>query len=224
MVPSAPPFSPYDLRLLLQGFLTTFSLALIGGLTGFLVGFVAALLRLTRSRALAPVRTALLVYCLVFRRVPFLVTLMLAFFTIQALNANLSTFAVAAISLCLIAAAYLCEIIRGGLASIHLTQWQAALALNFTFQQTLRHVIVPQAWRVILPPTFGFLVMFIKDTALASQIGVMELTAAGRVLSSKGLSAPLVYGTILMLYFSLSFPLSRFGKRVERSLAAARNH
>jgi polar amino acid transport system permease protein len=82
---------------------------------------------------------------------------------------------------------------------------------------------MPQAWRVILPPTFGFFVMFIKDTALASQIGVMELTSAGKVLGNKGLPAAWVYGTILLLYFLLSYPLSRLGKRLERGIAAAGN-
>ena len=96
--------------------------------------------------------------------------------------------------------------------------------MNFSHWQTLRFVIVPQAWRVILPPTFGFFVMFIKDTALVSQIGVMELTAAGKVLGNKGFSAALVYGTILLLYFLMSYPLSRLGKRVERKLAPSRTH
>jgi polar amino acid transport system permease protein len=74
-----------------------------------------------------------------------------------------------------------------------------------------------------VPPTFGFFVMFIKDTALASQIGVMELTSAGKVLSNKGFSATLVYGAILVLYFLMSYPLSRLGKRMEKKLAATRN-
>jgi len=224
MIRAAALFSYYDLTLLLEGFLTTFALSLIGCLGGFVLGFAAAILRTTRSRVMAPVRAALFVYAMFLRRVPFLVTLMLVFYATQSLHANLPTFAVASISICLIAAAYLGEITRGGLESVHANQWQGARALNFSHWQTLRYVIVPQAWRVILPPTFGFLVMIIKDTALASQIGVMELTAAGKVLGNKGVPAVLVYGAILMLYFSMSYPLARLGKHVERRLAAARNH
>jgi polar amino acid transport system permease protein len=220
---AAHTFSYYDALLLLEGFLTTFALALTGCLTGFVLGFGAALIRTTRSPAVAPLRAALAAYTLSFRRIPFLVTLMLVFFASQAMNANLSTFATALISICLIAAAYLSEIVRGGLESVHRNQWQAARALNFSHWQTLRYVVVPQAWRVIVPPTFGFFVMFIKDTALASQIGVMELTSAGKVLGNKGLPAAFVYGTILVLYFLLSYPLSRFGKRLESRLAAAGN-
>jgi polar amino acid transport system permease protein len=216
-------FSYYDLRLLLLGFVATFMLALIGCFAGFVSGFLVAILRMTRSRALAPVRAVMFAYCMLFRRVPFLVTLMLVFFASQAINADQSTFSVALISICLIAAAYLGEIVRSGLESVHINQWDAARTLNFSYLETLRYVILPQAWRVILPPSFGFFVMFIKDTALASQIGVMELTSAGKVLSNKGFPAALVYGTVLMLYFSMSYPLSRLGKRVEKKFAATRN-
>jgi polar amino acid transport system permease protein len=220
---SAPLLTNADLTLLLTGFVSTFALASIGCLAGFVLGFIAALLRTTRSRAATPVRAGLFAYAVLFRRVPFLVTLMLVFFACQSLQANLSTFTIAAITVCLIAAAYFSEITRGGLESVHVNQWQAARTLNFSHWQTLRYVIVPQAWRAILPPTIAFCVMFIKDTALASQIGVMELTSAGKVLANKGVGAPLVYGTVLLLYFLLSYPVSRLGKRVERKLAAARN-
>lgn len=216
-------FSYYNLLLLAQGALATLALSVIGCVVGFAAGFVVAVLRITRSRAMAPIRALMFAYCLLFRRIPFLVTLMLVFFITQGINANLSLFAVALISVCLIGGAYLGEIVRSGLESVHANQWEAALTLNFSYLEALRYVIVPQAWRVILPPTFGYFVMFIKDTALASQIGVMELTGAGKVLSDKGFSASLVYGTILAVYFAMSYPLSRLGKRMEMKLAATRN-
>jgi polar amino acid transport system permease protein len=195
----------------------------VGCLAGFIFGFVIACVRLTPSSAMAPVRALAYVYCFLFRRIPFLITLMLVFFASQSLKLGLSTFSVALVSVCLIASAYLGEIIRSGLESVHRNQWEAAQTLNFTYLETLRHVIVPQGWRIIVPPTFSFFVMFIKDTALASQIGVMEMTSASNVLTSKGFSAALVYGTVLILYFALSYPLSRLGKRLERTLAATRN-
>jgi polar amino acid transport system permease protein len=182
-----------------------------------------AVVRVTHSRAMAPLRALAFAYCFLFRRIPFLVTLMLVFFASQSSKANLSTFAVASLSVCLIASAYLGEIIRSGLESVHGNQWEAAQTMNFSTFETLRFVIVPQAWRVVVPPTFGFFVMFIKDTALASQIGVMELTSAGKVLTNKGFSSWLVYGTVLALYFVMSYPLSRLGKRLEKKLAATRN-
>lgn len=217
-------FSYYNVSLLLEGFGVTLALALIGCLAGFLVGFAFAVLRRSRSPALAPLRAIARCYAVLFRRVPFLVTLMLVFFASQASGANLSTFAVSLLSACLIASAYLAEIVSAGLNAVHTNQWEAALSLNFSYLQTLRFVILPQAWRVIVPPAFGFLVLFIKDTALASQIGVMELTSAGKVLNDKGFSAALVYATILALYFLMSYPLSRLGKHLEATLATTRNH
>ena len=216
-------FSFYNLLLLVEGFAATFVLSAAGCFTGFLAGFVIAIVRVTHSRTMAPLRALAFTYCFLFRRIPFLVTLMLVFFASQTSKANLSTFAVASLSVCLIASAYLGEIIRSGLESVHKNQWEAAQTLNFSYFESLRFVIVPQAWRVIVPPTFGFFVMFIKDTALASQIGVMELTSAGKVLTNKGFSSWLVYGTVLVLYFVMSYPLSRLGKRLEKKLAATRN-
>jgi len=94
--------------------------------------------------------------------------------------------------------------------------------MNFTYIETLRYIVVPQAWKVMLPPAFSFFVLFIKDTALASQIGVVELTFAGKVLANKGFPAALTFGTILVLYFLLSWPLARFGRWMEVKLAPTR--
>ena len=76
---------------------------------------------------------------------------------------------------------------------------------------------------MILPPAFSFFVLFIKDTALASQIGVIELTFAAKVLNNKGFSAALVFGTILVVYFAISYPLARVGAQLEARLAPSRH-
>ena len=224
MPPSEHLFSYYNVLLLLMGFAATLLLSLAGCLGGFIGGVVIGVARVSQAKAMAPIRAVAFAYCLLLRRVPFLVTLMLVFFASQWTGANLPTMAVALVSATMIASAYLGEVVRGGLISVHAHQWEAAATLNFSYLATLRYVILPQAWRIIVPPTFGFLVLFIKDTALASQIGVMELTSAGKVLNDKGFPAGLVYGSILVLYFLMSYPLARFGKRLERNLAAARIH
>lgn len=216
-------FSYYNIVFFAKALGATFALSAIGCIVGFSLGFVLAAVRMTTRPAARPLRIAAAVFIELFRRIPFLVTLMLVFFVFQALNADLGMFAVALISVCLIATAFIAEIVRSGLESVHRTQWDAALTLNFTYLQTLRMVIVPQAWKIILPPVFGFFVLFIKDTALASQIGVIELAFAGKTMNNKGFSATLVYGTVLALYFMLSYPLARFGKYLERRLAPTRN-
>jgi polar amino acid transport system permease protein len=216
-------FSYYNLLFFAKALGTTFALSAIGCIVGFTLGFALAAIRLTTHPALTPLRVAVTLFTELFRRIPFLVTLMLVFFVFQAMNADLGMFTVALISVCVIATAFIAEIVRSGLESVHHNQWDAAATLNFSYWQTLRLVVVPQAWKIILPPVFGFFVLFIKDTALASQIGVVELAFAGKTMNNKGFSAALVYGTVLVLYFALSYPLARFGKYLETRLAPTRN-
>ena len=217
-------FTYYNLIFLGEALLATFLLSAIGCLIGFCAGFFLAVTRRTISWPLMPMRFICVIFTELFRRTPFLVTLMMVFFVFQLAKINISLFTVALISVCFIATAFIAEIIRGGFESVHRTQWDAAEAMNMPLLQTLRYVIVPQAWKIILPPVFSFFILFIKDTALASQIGVVELTYAGKVLNNKGFSAALVFGSILVLYFALSYPLARFGIWMEKKLAPARNH
>ena len=212
----------YNLIFLTKAALVTIGLSAIGSLTGIVAGFGLALVRTTEHRWLAPSRGLALILTELFRRIPFLVTLMLVFFASQLSGLDLPLFVVALIAVFLIASAYLSEIIRAGFDSVHRNQWDAAAAMNFSLLDTVRHVVLPQAWRVILPPAFAFFVLLIKDTALASQIGVIELTYAGKVLNNKGFSAALVFGSLLLLYFMISYPLARFGARLEALLAQSR--
>jgi polar amino acid transport system permease protein len=223
IIDAAPRFfGYYNVLFLLQALAATFLLSLVGCVLGFAFGFVLAVIRHTTSRRLAPLRGLVIAFTEMFRRIPFLVTLMLVFFAFQAAKLETSMFTVALFSVFLIATAFIAEIVRSGLDSVHHNQWDAATAMNFTYLETLRYVVVPQAWKVMLPPAFSFFVLFIKDTALASQIGVVELTFAGKVLANKGFPAALTFGTILVLYFILSWPLARFGRWMEVKLAPAR--
>lgn len=220
-----PQFATYyNLIFLAQAAGTTLALSALGVILGSIFGLALAVTRTTRGLALAPLRAVAFTFTEIFRRVPFLVTLMLTFFVFQMFFADTSLFVVAAVTTTLIAAAFLSEIIRGGLNSVHRNQWEAAATMNFSLLQTIRHVILPQAWRIILPPAFGFFILFIKDTALASQIGVVELTYAGKVLNNKGFSPALAFGAVLVIYFVISYPLARLGAALEARLASSRHH
>jgi polar amino acid transport system permease protein len=201
----------------------TLSLSAIGSIAGILFGGGIAVLRRSRAIALAPLRALAVLYVELFRRIPFLVTLFLVFYVSQLGGMELPLFAIAAVAVSLISTAYLAEIMRAGLDSVHPNQWDGAAVANFSLWQTLRLVVVPQAWPVVLPPAFGFFVMFLKDTALASQIGVVELAYAGRALNNRGFAPALTYGAVLLLYFALSYPLSRLGRRLEVLLARPRH-
>lgn len=213
----------YNLIFIAKAAGTTLALSALGCVLGSLIGLGLAVTRVTRARWLLPLRLVTLVFTEVFRRVPFLVTLMLCFFAFQATGYDIPLFVVAAVSVTMIAGAFLGEIIRGGFNSVHRNQWEAAETMNFSLIDTIRFVVLPQAWRIVLPPAFGFFVMFIKDTALASQIGVIELTYVGKVLNNKGFSAALSFGVILIVYFLISYPLSRLGAHLEARLASSRH-
>jgi polar amino acid transport system permease protein len=216
-------FTYYNGIFLLKAAGATIALSAVGCVVGFAIGFFLAIIRITRERGLLAARIPSIGYVELFRRVPFLVTLMFMFFTFQILKFQFSVFTVAMITVCLIASGFIAEIVRAGIESVHVTQWDAGEVLNFTLAQKLHLVIIPQAWKVILPPAFSFFISFIKDTALASQIGVIELTYAGKVFNNKGFSAILVFGTILIMYFIISYPLARFGRRMENKLGVSKH-
>ncbi len=216
-------FEHYTVMLLLQATATTVVMALAGCTLGFLLGFVIVYLRQTPGFAWLPVRLLSISYVELFRRIPFLVILYLVLFFIQAISPNASLFTIALIAICILSIAYTAEIIRAGFESVPRQQIEAASAMNFGRWRTLREVILPQAWPVILPPAFVFMVSFIKDTAYVSQIGVFELISAGKVLNNRGFSAMLVFGTILVIFFVLSYPMTKLGAYMEKRLASSRS-
>jgi polar amino acid transport system permease protein len=216
-------FEYYSMLFLLKAMGATLLMTVVGCGLGFAAGLFIVILRQTPGKIWMPLRLVVIAYVEVFRRIPFLVILYLVLFFVQAVTPDISLFAIATIGICLLSIAYTSEIIRGGFESVPSQQIEAAVAMNFNRWKILRNVIIPQSWPVIIPPAFAFMVSFIKDTALVSQIGVLELTYAGKVLNNRGYSAVLVYGVILLLYFALSYPLSRFGAWLEIRLASSRN-
>ncbi|MBV8914033.1 MAG: amino acid ABC transporter permease, partial [Acetobacteraceae bacterium] len=175
----------YNFEFLALAALNTIALSAFGCLVGFVLGFLLASVRVTRSGLAAPARILGLTYAELFRRIPFLVTLFLVFYTFQALGLDVPLFWVAATTTAVIGTAYLSEVVRAGFAAVPAPQWDAAASMNFTLPQTLRYVVLPQAWKTILPPAFAFFLSFIKDSALASQIGVVELTYAAKVFNNR---------------------------------------
>lgn len=108
------------------------------------------------------------------------------------------------------------EIWRGALISIPRTQWEAALAIGLTYVEQLRHVIIPQATRVAIPPTVGFIVQLIKNTSLAAVIGFIELTREGQLTTAATFQPFAIYLIVAALYFSLCYPLTRYSRTLER--------
>ncbi len=215
-------FSPGNISLLLEAAGLTLAMTFTGCLIGFCLAFVLVYLRQTPGRWAMPLRWICIAYVEVFRRIPFIVVIYLVLFFIQAVTPDASLFTIAVIAICLYAVAYTADIIRGGLESVPRTQVEAAEAMNLSRLQTNLIVVLPQAWPVIVPPAIAFAVSFIKDTALVSQVGIFELTFRGKELNNQGYSGILVFGTIALCYFIISFPLSLLGQHLEKRLATPR--
>ena len=214
-------FTYYNMLFLAQALGRTLVMTLIGCTVGFVCGMLIAVIRQSTSRSLMPIRWIVIAYVETFRRIPFLIILFIVLFVIEPLFPGTSLLGIATVSVCLLSTAFLSEIIRSGLESVPSQQIEGARAMNFNAVQMFTLVILPQSWRVILPSAAAFVVMFIKDTSLASQLGVIELTFAGKMLVNRGFSPLLGFGAILILYFLLSYPLSRFAAYLEKRLASS---
>jgi polar amino acid transport system permease protein len=216
-------FSGSNVAFLVEAVGRTLWMTLIGCSVGFVMGLLIAVLRQSRSPLTLPFRLLAIGYVEFFRRIPFLVILFIVLFAAQPVIPEASLLTLATIAVVLLATAFLSEIVRSGLESVPRQQREGAATLNFSAAQTLFYVLLPQSWRVILPPTAAFMVMFIKDTSLASFIGVAELTFAGKMLVNNGFSPVLGFGTVLLLYFIMSYPLARLASHLEKRLASSRD-
>ncbi len=216
-------YAPENLGLLWQSIGMTIALTFIGVGVGFVLAIVVAIVRQSPGWGMLPFRIAAIGFVEIFRRIPFLVVTYLVLFLIAAFVKGASLFLIAIVAICIYATAYLSEIIRGGIESVPRQQVEAATVMNFTRWQTLWHVIFPQSIPVILPPAVAFMIAFIKDTSLVSQIGVFELSFRGKELVNQGMSGLFVFGMIAVIYFCLSYPLTRFGRWLEIRLATSRS-
>lgn len=212
-------FSWQNMVLLGEAMGITLTMTVLGCVLGFFFAFGIAFTRQTPGWLTLPFRILAILFVEIFRRIPFLVVLFLVLFFIQAIARGTSLFTVAVVSICIYSTAYIADIIRGGFESVPRQQIEAAMAMNFSRWQIMKSVIIPQSWPVVLPPAVAFMVGFIKDTSLVSQIGVFELTFRARELNNMGFSGILVFGTIAFLYFAISYPLARWGQWLEKRLA-----
>lgn len=219
LVSEAPRFFTYwNLLFLAQAILNTLLASVIGCALGYALGFLLATLRLPQLMPFAPLRAFCILWVEVFRRIPFLVLLLLVFFASQFARLEAPLFAIAITAVALRMSALAAENIRAGLESVRPTQWEAALTMNLAPWTVLGRIVLPQAWRVILPPSIVHVLSMVKETSLVSQIGFIEITFAAKMLTQRGFSALLTYGTALVLYFLLSWALAEFGRWLERRL------
>jgi polar amino acid transport system permease protein len=213
-------FSLWDiLRNLLQAARWTVLLSLIAFVGGGVVGLALLVLRTLPSRA---AQQGVAAYVQLFQGTPLLMQLFLAYFGLALLGVQTSAWVSAALALTLYSSAFLAEIWHGCVKSIPRGQWEAAQSLALNFGEQLRHVILPQAGRIAIAPTVGFLVQVIKGTALASVIGFVELTKAGTMITNATFKPFVVYTCVALMYFALCWPISHGSRVLERRLHGRR--
>jgi polar amino acid transport system permease protein len=208
-----------DVLFLLQGLKWTIILSLIALAGGGLVGLVIALARVSASRIL---RGLTICYIAVLQGTPLLLQLFVVYFGLALLNFSISAWVAVAIGLTLNAGAFLGDIWRGGIEAVPGGQSQAANALGLRYVSRMRDVILPQAFRVVLPATVGFMVQIIKGTSLAAIIGFTELSRSGQLVANATFRPLLMFGVVGAMYFALCYPLSALSVRLERRLAVSR--
>jgi len=194
----------------------TIVLALIAFVGGGIGGLIVALLRTADNRT---ARAAMVVFIRVFQGTPLLMQLFLAYFGMAIFGFSVNPLIAAMIALTAHASAYLGEIWRGCIQAVPRGQTEAATTLGLHYFARMRYVVLPQAARIAVPPTVGFLVQLLKETSLASIIGFVELTRQGQIITSVTFRPFLVYGLVAALYFAMCWPLSLGARRMERGLA-----
>jgi polar amino acid transport system permease protein len=197
----------------------TVLLSLIAFAGGALVGLPVALLRVSRFAALRVVASG---YIQLVQGTPLLIILFLSYFGLGILGIKLVPLVAAGLALTLYAAAFLGEIWRGCIEAVPRTQWEASDCLGLNRLQQYAYVVLPQAMRIAIPPTVGFMVQIVKNTSLASVIGFVELARAGQIVNNSTFEPFVIFCAVAAIYFAMCYPLSLAARHLERKAHAGR--
>ncbi|MBI2535237.1 MAG: amino acid ABC transporter permease [Deltaproteobacteria bacterium] len=209
--------------LILQGFFGfgsfaggTLRLAAPAIVFGFILGIFIGLGRLARSRWISVPMT---IYVEFFRGVPLVMVIFWFWFIIPVLlGKSLPEYSVALTAFVVFEAAYLGEIVRAGIQSVPRGQVEAATATGLTRAQAMRHVILPQAFRNMIPALVTQFIVLLKDTSLASIIGYVDLTKAAQIVNNREIRPFELYLFIAVVYWACSYGMSRYARALERRL------
>ncbi|HWT63223.1 MAG TPA: amino acid ABC transporter permease [Ochrobactrum sp.] len=204
---------------ILDGAKWTVILSILAFAFGGLGGLVVALGRTSAKRWL---RYLMATYIQIFQGTPLLIQLFFVYFGLPILGIRVDIWVALIIGLSLHASAFLGEIWRGSIQAVSTGQDEAARALGIGYFHRMKDVVLPQAFRIGLPATIGFLVNLIKGTALAALLGLTELTRSGQLMANITFEPMKVYGTVGLLYFIICVPLTYYSARIEKRLNATR--
>lgn len=188
---------------------------------GSLAGGVFAIMRLAQNRVLRSIAAG---YITVIQSIPVLMILFMSYYGLTLFGFELPPLLAASLSLSIYVSAYLAEIWRGSIQAVPRQQWEASASLALTRFQQYRYIILPQALRISLPPTVGFLVQLVKNTSIVSVVGFVELSRAGQLVNNATFRPFQVFLVVAILYFAICFPLSRLSRYLERVLHVGRSN
>ncbi|WP_020186458.1 amino acid ABC transporter permease [Methylopila sp. 73B] len=204
-----------QLLFLVRGAGWTLVLSLLGFVGGAILGLPVALARSSKLKALRMISSA---YVQLIQGIPLPVIMFVVYFGLSIGGFEVPALVAAGLAMTAYSSAYLGEIWKGCIQSVPKTQWEAAECLALTGTQRFVHVILPQALKIAVPPTVGFLVQIVKNTSYSVVIGFFDLTYSAKVLNNSTYKPFLVFSIAAALYFVICYPLSLLAGRFERKL------
>lgn len=207
-----------NLLFLGKGFVVTLELAVISIVVSSVIGLVVGVARYARVPGLSALAG---LYVDLIRNLPLLLLIFFAKYGLGALGIKMGAFQAGVAALSVFTGAIIAEIVRGGLNSIHPGQWEAARSQGFTYVQTLRFIILPQALRKMIPALVQQFITLTKDTSYVYIINVKELTSVGAIIFNLNNNAMQTMLLISLVFFVVNFSISIMARRIERRLAAA---
>ena len=201
---------------LTHGLLVTLKIAGFGCGIGLLLG---TLLALAQTSPLRVLRILVNIYVTIIRGTPMLIQILCAYYVLPQLGITIPELWSAILAIGLNSAAYISQIIRSGIAAVGIGQFEAAQALGFSKIDTIRYIVLPQAIRTVLPALGNEFITLIKDSALASVIGVAELTKEGRLIISKTHDAISIYFALAVFYLLITSTISLCVAHIEKRMS-----
>ena len=203
-----------------EGFVTTLELSVLSSALALVLGTLLAAMRVSPVPTL---RAAGAAYVELVRNTPLTVVFFFVVFVLPQLDILLPYFAFAVIALTVYHAAFFCEAVRSGINAVGVGQAEAARSIGLTFGQSLRLVVLPQAFRTVIPPLINVVIALIKNSSIAAAFGVVELTAMGtRLAQANGDAVIAILVGVAVCYLVLTLPSGWLAGQLERRVAVAR--
>lgn len=205
--------------LLIKGTWMTLQVLLGAAALSFSLGIVMGILSCQRLK-IPVISKVVEAIAFVYRAIPFYIQLLIVYFVLPDLmGLNLDPFSASVIALGMCSSGYVAQIVRGGLNAIPSAQWEAAYALGYNTQNSLRHVVLPQMLRYVLPSFNNELDALLKSTAVVSSIGMLELTRMGMNLVSREMEPVPIYLTVALFYLCMSTLLNTLARKLEKRIS-----